>query len=244
MLNDEFVYAHHLLRDGLYHSEHDEDPADPLSVHAMQIVLRIEKPSPASRYDLLNAAARSAISVCLDGRVATDPHYRDSLKSWYNHRIRKVTRRARNLAWQKAQRITGVTVDDIARACLPTLVSQVPKEIKALQISGTDLAATTSRPVNPKYPTVCVDAGLAMSLGKIAAQVGHATMLLAASKSTEWVYQWMQSGFALNIVEIDSVAFSARKAEPDAIIIRDAGFTEVTPGAITCVANTGSEKLP
>ena len=76
-----------------------------------------------------------------------------------------------------------------------------------------------------------VNAALEMTVGKEAAQVGHASMLYAA---------------AHGLVEVP--AFAVRDAGPDAwpglcraveagaaVAVRDAGFTEVAPGTITCI---------
>ncbi|MCP6717689.1 hypothetical protein NL524_30870, partial [Klebsiella pneumoniae] len=67
--------------------------------------------------------------------------------------------------------------DDAAkvRAFLPSAVVDVPADIKKLQISGTELPLDEPNPINDEYPVIYIDESLKMTLGKAAAQVGHAS---------------------------------------------------------------------
>lgn len=223
---------------------HSEDPERPETVQAMQIALHIPKPDPPARQDLLAAAAIAVVKVCLDPRAADCLEYRAGLQGWYDHLIRKVARRARNRNWEQAQTITGVTAQvgkAQARAFLPGPVSQTSPELKKLQISGTDLP----REKDPcpaeraQLPQIYIDAGLEMSTGKAAAQVGHAAMLLAARKDFDWVRRWAQQGFDLVVCEVDSDRFYRTARDPSAVVVRDAGFTEVAPDSLTVFALPG-----
>ena len=75
-----------------------------------------------------------------------------------------------------------------------------------------------------------------MSLGKAAAQVGHAAMLYAAQLPEDAAYVWAQQDFALNVREVDAAEFARVLATPGAVPVQDAGFTEVAPGSTTVVA--------
>ena len=75
-----------------------------------------------------------------------------------------------------------------------------------------------------------------MSTGKAAAQVGHASMLLAARLTLDEVREWADSGFALAVREIPNAEFVAHLDSPGALPVRDAGFTEVAPDALTVLA--------
>ena len=75
-----------------------------------------------------------------------------------------------------------VTVGDAqARALLPGPVDDVPKVVSRLQIGGTDLEPDDPGPPRPGVPVIHVNAALEMTVGKAAAQVGHASMLYAAA---------------------------------------------------------------
>ncbi|RNE49795.1 peptidyl-tRNA hydrolase [Corynebacterium alimapuense] len=205
----------------------------------MQIVLEIPKAQPPVRSDLLAAAARSVVAVCFDERAATDPIWRESLSAWYDHLIRKVVRRARNQAWLKVQDLPGVTVNQQgaqARAFIPSPVSEVNALVGKLQISGTELPRDLPDALDPQRPVIFIDAGLKMSTGKAAAQVGHASMLLAAAQPLEWVRDWAASGFELSVRELESASFASRIKDPRAVLVRDAGYTEVAPDSLTVCA--------
>ncbi|WP_080796516.1 aminoacyl-tRNA hydrolase [Corynebacterium pacaense] len=231
--------AHDLLVSLAGDGPHTEDPADPSTVQAMQIVLHIPRADPPRRTDVLDAAARAVVKLCLDPRVATDPEFRQGLSAWYGHLIRKVVRRARNSAWEKVQALPGVTVEDSGaqvRAFLPGPVSQVPAEIGKLQISGTELPRDEPRAIDDAWPVIYIDAGLDMTLGKAAAQVGHASMLLAAARPLAWVQWWARGDFMLHVREVATPEFRALAASADAVVVRDAGYTEVAPDSVTVVA--------
>lgn len=237
VVDQNFASAHELLRlrvSGDYKAR-TEDPQDPQTVQAMQLAINLPKQDPPLRNQVLSDAARAAVAVCLDPRAGEDGFWREALDQWYSHRIRKVARRARNKAWDDVQALPGVTVGAV-RAFVPSAVSEVPHEIAKLQIKGTELEPGEELPIVDGVPLIALDASLGMSAGKAAAQVGHASMLLAAARDTAWAYHWAESGYPLNVRELPSAEFAALVVRPGAVAVRDAGFTEVAPGSTTAVA--------
>jgi peptidyl-tRNA hydrolase len=242
---DPLALAHSLLSARVSGDRHDrsEDPDRPETVQAMQIALHVPKADPPRRTDLLTAAARAVVAVCLDERVATEPAWRAGLEGWYSHLIRKVARRARNKAWEDVQAVSGVTVDvdgAQARAFLPSAVADTPVLVRKLQIQGTELPQDEPGAIDPRVPTILVDRGLAMTTGKAAAQVGHASMLLAAGQDLDWIRRWAATGFDLNVREVDSRIFADHVRRAGVVTVRDAGFTEVAPDALTVLAFPGT----
>lgn len=229
--------AHQLLQDRVSgdYKTRSEDARDPQTVQAMQLAINLPKQDPPSRNQVLADAARAAVAVCLDPRAGEDGFWRDALDTWYSHRIRKVARRARNKAWDDVQALPGVTVGSV-RAFVPSAVSEVPHAIAKLQIKGTEIEPREVLPFDSKAPLIALDASLQMSAGKAAAQAGHASMLLAAARETAWVQQWVEAGFPLNVREMPRKEFSELAARPEAVAVRDAGFTEVAPGSTTAIA--------
>lgn len=243
-MSDPLALAHRLLatRVSSDRREHREDPDRPETVQAMQIALHLPKVDPPARTDLLEASARAVVSVCLDERIATDEQWRAGLLGWYDHLIRKVARRARNKAWDDVQDLPGVTVNvrgAQARAFVPCAVASIPGPIRKLQIQGTELPQDTSGPSDSAAPVILIDADLQMSIGKAAAQVGHASMLFAAKQPVEWVREWAGTGFALSVREVSGAVFARHATNPQAVIVRDAGFTEVAPDSLTVFAIPG-----
>jgi peptidyl-tRNA hydrolase len=200
-------------------------------VRAMPIILRLERP-PAARTPMLEAAATAALAVCLD--PLADTEWRDALTVWIDNRIRKIARRARGAHWAAVQELPGVTVtvgDAQVRALLPGPVDEVPKVVSRLQIGGTDLEPDAPGPPAPGVPVIHVNAALEMTVGKAAAQVGHASMLYAATHGLVEV-----PAFAVRDAAPEEWETLCRSVEAgEAVAVRDAGFTEVAPGTITCI---------
>jgi len=236
-----------ILGDGVNQPD-GEDPRDPSTVQAMPIVLNMPKSSPPRRRELLEAAALASALVCLDPHAGCDGAWRESLSRWYGARIRKIARRARTSGqWSKVQSILGVTVtigESSARAFLPGPVRDVDPRIGKLQISGTDLPREDEEQTeriggsDPVCPTIALNEDLEMSVGKAAAQVGHAAMLWAAHASFPTVERWLHEP-RFTIVEVPSSELEAAARRYGAghyVEVVDAGFTEVAPGSRTAVA--------
>jgi hypothetical protein len=210
-------------------------PEETDDVWAMQLVLEIPKANPPRRSDLLVAAAQSVVRLCLDDLAGADPiqpgSYAAALHSWYSVAIRKVCRRARNTAWDAVQMLPGVTAAHNgaqARAFVPSLVTDVAPAIRKLQIEGTDLPLDEPQPAETPA-VIYVDS--ALTLGKAAAQVGHASMLLAGWLPLADARSWAETGYAVQVRTVDNL-----QDHPGDIEVRDAGFTEVAPGTVTATA--------
>lgn len=234
--SDDLARAHALLAELTTRDYKDrtEDPDDPSTVQAMQMAINLPKVDPPTRNQVLVCAARATLAVCLDPRAGQDGFWRDGLAGWYSHRIRKVARRARNKAWDDVQALAGATVGAV-RAFVPSPVSDVPHAIAKLQIKGTELEAGEELLLIDAHPTILTNASLGMSAGKTAAQVGHASMLYAATLSRDAAWQWAGEDFALNVREVPDEVFNALVDVPGAVAVRDAGFTEVAPGSTTAL---------
>ncbi|WP_372463147.1 peptidyl-tRNA hydrolase [Pseudonocardia kujensis] len=197
-------------------------------VRAMPVILRIEREQPP-RTALLEAAAQAALAVCVDPRAQGE--WYEPLRAWVDGRIRKIARRARGAHWAAVQELPGVTVEvggAEARALLPGPVDAVPRTVARLQIGGTDLPPDEPGPVPEGIPLIVLNPAVDMTVGKAAAQVGHASMILAAVRG------WAEAPrFA---VRRDPALWEALLARDDVVCVRDAGFTEVDPGTITCAA--------
>ena len=206
-------------------------------VRAMPVILRLDRP-PAARTPVLEAAARAALAVCLDPRAEEGGEWHEDVTTWIGSRIRKIARRARGAHWAAVQELPGVTVDvdgAQARALLPGPVDDVPKVVGRLQIGGTDLPDDEPGPPGAGVPVIWVNGALGMTVGKAAAQVGHASMLDAAARGLSEV-----PPYAVRSAPPARWAELCRAAERgEAVAVRDAGFTEVAPGTITAITTCG-----
>lgn len=241
-----FAVAHERLTAVRHRTWRDdpEDPDRPETIQAMPMVLHVPKNPVPEREALLEAAGAAVVACCLDERAGGDTAFAGALTRWYGLRIRKIARRARATKWDRVQALPGVTAEVrgcAARAFIPGPVSETPAELSKLQIEGTDVPPGAPAPeASGPHALVHVDGGLGMSVGKAAAQVGHATMLLAAAMDVGAAWEWARTGWATVIREVPRGEFTvaaarARAASPGAVVV-DAGFTEVAPGAVTACA--------
>ncbi|WP_188985105.1 aminoacyl-tRNA hydrolase [Saccharopolyspora thermophila] len=230
----------------------DTSDEDPENVVLMPMVLRIERREPPDRTALLEAAAAAAIALCVDERCKPGGEWHAAVHGWISGRIRKVARRARGAHWEAVQALPGITIrvgNAEARAFVPMRVADMPKELSRLQISGSELAADEPGPVPPGVPTLWLNPDVPMSAGKSAAQVGHATMFLAALLHAEGrdalLDEWAAQDFRCAVRKADAGTWAQLHPQDDAetawrerrvAVVRDAGFTEVDPGTVTVLA--------
>lgn len=224
-----------------------EDPEDRSTVRSMPIVLHMPKSERPSRTPLLEAAARAVALVCVDERVAPGGPWHDPYAGWLDARMRKIARRARGAQWRTAQEVDGVTVavDGCeARAFVPGPVDEIDPRLGRLQIGGTDLDRDQPAEPGPGVPVIWIDAGLKMSVGKAAAQVGHGAMLLMAEMSRARLEEWVGDGCPLAVREAGpsrwtELSAAVRRSESGVAAVVDAGYTEVAPGSLTVIATDG-----
>lgn len=239
VLDDGFRSRHAEL--ALVHAGGAGDPVDPAQVQAMAMVLHLPKAQPPRRSALLAAAATACAALCLDERVGVDGPWEQPYLAWKRTRIRKVARRARGAHWAAANDVAGLVaeVDGAqAMALVPGPVGELDPRIKRLQIGGTDLAHDQPADPEPGLPVLWVAADLGMTLGKAAAQVGHASMLLAGAMPVEDAYAWSSAGFRCAVREADAQRWAqlgTLVGQGKAVAVRDAGFTEVAPGSTTVI---------
>ena len=208
---------------------------------ALPLVIRVERATPPARTDALEGAARAVLRFLSDPRVTEpDGEWAAAARDWEDARIRKVVRRARGAAWERASALPGITVTHRSaevRVYPPVPVDEWPADLARLQVSGTDLedprapgapAATT--------PVLWLNPELPMTAGKAMAQAGHGAQLAWWGLSPRTRSEWLDLDFDL------AVRTAAKERWADLLasglpVVTDGGFTEVAPGSATVVAD-------
>src|ERR1700733_9825867 len=115
--------------------------------YALPLVIRVDRGTPPARTDALEGAARAVLRFLSDPRVTEpDGDWAAAARAWEDARIRKVVRRARGAAWDRARALPGITVPHgtaEGRVSPPVPVDDWPADLARLQVSGTDLADPT-----------------------------------------------------------------------------------------------------
>ena len=228
----------------------DEDPA---AARAMPLILRMERDAVPLRSALLEAAASAAVALCLDERSQPGGPWSCSVQAWMAVRIRKVARRARGAHWIAVSDLPGITVEHRGaqvRALVPCPVAATPKIVTRLQVGGIDVPPDDPGPPPGGVPVLWLAPQPEMSTGKAAAQVGHASMLLAALLAadgrTATLDRWAADGYrcAVRTATVPQWADLAVGKRPDRawrergiLAVHDAGFTEVAPGTVTVLVS-------
>ena len=89
---------------------------------------------------------------------------------------------------------------------------------------------------------ILVRTDLGMGKGKIAAQVGHASVTASMNKNSQWINKWLDMGqpkIVLKVpgpVELDGIKKDAITLAVPWCVIEDAGRTQIAPGTVTCLA--------
>lgn len=218
---------------------HPEIEVDPW---AMQLVARVEKIDPPTRTDVLTASAQAVVALLDDPRSLPGGEWHEAVTAWTDRRIRKHCRRARGIAWQRAEAVDGVTVAHgtaSVRAYPPTRVGEIPPDLGKLQLEGTTELPDPDRVTALMRPdhdvVIAVSAEPFLPWGKAAAATGHAAQLARVQMGGRKARRWREAGHPLRVVHPDVAGWREALRTAD-VVIRDGGFTVVTPGTVTAVA--------
>jgi peptidyl-tRNA hydrolase len=209
--------------------------------YALPLVIRVERAAPPHRTDALEAAARAVLTFLTDPRVTDDDgEWAPAVRAWTDGRIRKVVRRARGAAWQRALALPGITLSQRTaevRVYPPVPVDGWPPDLAKLQVAGTDLEDPGQPPIPPnETPCLYLNPLLPMTAGKAMAQVGHGAQLAWWAADSTIRSEWKDSGFDL-AVRTAAPGQWEELATSGLPVVRDGGFTEVAPGSCTVVAD-------
>lgn len=209
---------------------------------ALQLAARIEKLTPPTIHDVCAAAALATITLLADDRSLPGGEWAEPVSTWNGERIRKIVRRGRASAWQRAQEPAGVTVERggaQVRAFVPSRMADAPREVQKLQIQSTPLddASVVDElpPIAPSTMVIAVTPRYEMSWGKQAAQCAHAGQRLWMLSEPTAVESWNLAECPIAVVHPAEHLWTALEDTAE-VAIHDGGFTEIPPGTNTTLA--------
>lgn len=209
--------------------------------YALPLVIRVERASPPARTDALEGAGRAVLWFLSDPRVtAEDGEWAAAVRAWTDGRIRKVVRRARGAAWERALGLPGITVAQRSaeiRVYPPVPVDEWPAELGRLQVSGTELEDPEPPGAPPEgAPVLWLNPAVPMTAGKAMAQAGHAAQLAWWRLGPRARLEWKARDFDLAVRTAEAGRWADLVAS-GLPVVRDGGFTEVAAGSCTVVAD-------
>ena len=225
------------------------EPSD--SPFALQLAARVEKVDPPTTAAICAAAVLATIALLDDERSRPGGEWHEAVAAWNGARIRKIMRRGRASAWQRAQRPDGVTVardGAEVRAFVPGPLDAAPDDLAKLQIRSTELdeiARVDTLPTVTTTPTlmIAVTPTVEMSWGKQAAQCAHAGQWAWMRSDAATVDAWDRADRPILVVHPDAGLWA--NLEDRAVVkIHDGGFTEIPAGTRTAVAWWADESVP
>jgi peptidyl-tRNA hydrolase len=199
----------------------------------LPMVVRIERQTPPTRTDALEAAARGVLLML----TADRPQWAAAVAAWDGERIRKVIRRARRSDWRRAVALDGLDVRHgtaEVRVYPPIPIDSWPPELARLQVGGTELDDVPQPGPEPSRPLVLLSPHLSMSAGKAMAQAAHAAHLGWRASSALQQNGWRARDFPLAVRTATAGQWAAGLAAGAPVVV-DAGFTEIAPNSQTAL---------
>ena len=209
---------------------------------ALQMAARVEKLDPPALTDIFEAAALGVVMMLDHAKSLPGGEWHDEVAAWNGSRIRKIMRRARASAWDRAQGVPGLTVryrSAQVRVFVPGVLEDAPPELSKLQIQSTPLTEPDRiehlKMVSAPTLTIALDPDVEMSWGKRGAQVAHAAQRSWEGMDRTDRFDWNAASRPVRVVTPTPSLWSELVESAD-VTIHDGGFTEVAPGTRTACA--------
>lgn len=208
--------------------------------------LVVRKDHPLTLAGAMAIAGAGAVR-CAD-RFRADPSWADAYAAW-ERRPRKVALRA-DAGEMELLRATA-DGEPVATTLGDTLLALPPRRRSAREPLLAELRPYTDPPRAPagteparleaSGPALAyvVRPGVLRTAGKAMAQAGHAALMCVREQGPrhpEAFAAWRAGGMGGTLREVDEEEWAALRASPDAVVVADAGLTQVEPGTETVIA--------
>ena len=186
---------------------------------------------PSDAMSLAGAAA-----VCCSDTLRDDPRFGGAFAEW-DERPRKVALRASadEIAALRDE-LPGPLLEETLLCLPPMRKSDRPPLLEALR-PFTDAPRPKDEPSAPDPGALvyAVRPGVVKTMGKAMAQAGHAALMFAAEQPAA-AAAWRAAGMPGTVREVGDDEWDRLRADPGAVIVRDAGLTQVEAGTETVIA--------
>lgn len=192
-----------------------------------------------SHWATIKAAAAASVLAYLN-----DAERAPQWDEWLAGPFAKSVRRTDEAGLRKARSVephAEVRIGDaVALATRPYMYADLPKALARMQVAGTDLPREEAPEVSDPLFTVFLTETHAMTTGKSAAQVAHATFLVVRDHLTPAAQaQWLADPSRFDVVPTHPGALRSLARQGAPVVIHDAGHTEVGANTLTAVAREG-----
>ena len=184
--------------------------------------------------DAMSLAGAAAV-WCSD-QLRGDPRFIEAFAAW-DERPRKVALRA------SAEEIAALPDElpgplfDNTVLCLPPIrKSERPPLLAALRpFTDAPRPKVDAPPPDPGALIYAIRPGVVKTMGKLMAQAGHAALMFVREQP-EAAADWREDFMPGSVREVDDEEWERLRAAPGAIVVRDAGLTQVEAGTETVIA--------
>ena len=232
------------LPDAAHMRRHELDHEVPW---ALPIVVRRSKTDIARHQDVVEAVAEAVVTFLDDPRSQPVGDWHEAVAYWRDGAIRKVVRRGDGKQFEDAAELDGIRLTKPGRGgfgpvdvlvLVPGPVQPLPRELKKLQVGGTEFPAaedaadgseSTARASDGQVPadplvTIELSPEVELTTGKAAAQCAHAAQLVYEQMPADRRDVWRDAGFRVRVVTPERADWESTDAP---VRVIDAGFTEV-----------------
>jgi peptidyl-tRNA hydrolase len=199
---------------------------------------RVDGPGGA----LLADAGRATL-LCAERFEGSEP-WGPAFREWEKSSFRKVCLRAGVEELERAAALEHARAGDVL--CFPPrrrLAAEEPLARLKAHV-GPALSASGDLETVAGAALLLVRDGLEMTLGKACAQVGHAVLLLRDAVGAGGMTAWRSAGLPVVVGLCREELFERARGELPAVAVRDAGFTQVSPGTETVLALAPGVAVP
>ena len=214
---------------------------------ALPIVVRRSKTDIARHQDVVETVAEAVVTFLDDPRSQPGGDWHEAVAYWRDGAIRKVVRRGDGKQFEDAAELDGIRLTKPGRGgfgpvdvlvLVPGPVQPLPRELKKLQVGGTEFPAaedaadgseSTARASDGQVPadplvTIELSPEVELTTGKAAAQCAHAAQLVYEQMPADRRDVWRDAGFRVRVVTPERADWESTDAP---VRVIDAGFTEV-----------------